>query len=69
MSAKDTLVIIPTYNEAGNLASLMKELDSLQSQFDVLMVDDNSPDGTARMIEDCRRTRLARDKAAVVGNP
>jgi len=57
MPVKDTLVIIPTYNEAGNLVSLMKELDSLQLEFDVLMVDDNSPDGTARLIEEFRKTR------------
>ena len=57
MSAKDTLVIIPTYNEAGNLAPLIKELDSLQSSFEVLIVDDHSPDGTARMIEEFGRTR------------
>ena len=57
MSNQDTLIIIPTYNEASNLTALMKELDLLQSTFDVLMIDDNSPDGTARMIEECRQTR------------
>lgn len=57
MPAKDTLVIIPTYNEAGTLASLMKELDTLHASFDCLMVDDNSPDGTAQQIKDYQKTR------------
>jgi dolichol-phosphate mannosyltransferase len=57
MPQSEILVIIPTYNEAGNLDSLMKEIDSLQASFDVLMVDDNSPDGTARMIGEFRKTR------------
>lgn len=57
MPSKDTVVIVPTYNEAGTLDSLMKELDSLASSFDVLMVDDNSPDGTGAMIENFQKTR------------
>jgi dolichol-phosphate mannosyltransferase len=53
----DVLVIIPTYNEAGNLDALIRELDQLASCFDCLMVDDNSPDGTAARIREFQKTR------------
>ncbi|MDQ6670703.1 MAG: glycosyltransferase [Chloroflexota bacterium] len=43
-----TLVIIPTYNELGNIDSLVDQLLALKPGVDVLIVDDNSPDGTGR---------------------
>lgn len=48
---KDIIVIIPTYNEAKNIALLTKELFSLNMDFSILIVDDNSPDGTSRIVE------------------
>jgi len=45
------LVIIPTYNEAENIAALLKEIRSLSLDPDVLVIDDNSPDGTWRIVE------------------
>ena len=45
------LVIIPTYNEIENMKQLLPILMKLDSQFDVLVVDDNSPDGTAAFVE------------------
>ncbi|RZJ68620.1 MAG: polyprenol monophosphomannose synthase [Flavobacterium sp.] len=48
----DGLVIIPTYNEIENVESIIRAVLSLHNQFDILIVDDNSPDGTAlRVIE------------------
>lgn len=41
------LVIIPTYNEIENIRAIIKAVVALEEQFDVLVVDDNSPDGTA----------------------
>ena len=41
-----TLVFIPTYNEAGNVAALYKEIEGLGLACDFLFLDDNSPDGT-----------------------
>ena len=41
------LVIIPTYNEAESLPILLREVSTLRSGFDFLVVDDGSPDGTA----------------------
>jgi len=46
----DGLVIIPTYNEIENIESIVRAVMTLQRQFDVLVVDDNSPDGTAQKV-------------------
>lgn len=47
-----TLVVIPTYNEKDNIIPLLQEILSLSPQFEVLVVDDNSPDGTGNIVED-----------------
>jgi len=44
------LVIIPTYNEKENVADIIKAVFNLPRDFDVLIVDDNSPDGTAGIV-------------------
>jgi len=46
-----TLVIIPTYNEKENIENVLKAVFNLSQPFDVLVVDDNSPDGTAQIVE------------------
>jgi len=46
-----TLIIIPTYNELENLPRLLPEVLSKNESIDVLIVDDNSPDGTAAFVE------------------
>lgn len=45
------LVVIPTYNEIENIERLLRTVFSLQREFHVLVVDDNSPDGTAQAVE------------------
>jgi dolichol-phosphate mannosyltransferase len=50
------LVIIPTYNELENMKALLPVLMKLEQKFDVLVVDDNSPDGTAKFIEEFAKT-------------
>ncbi len=47
---KSTLVIIPTYNEAENIKQLISEILSKGKGIEVLVVDDNSIDGTAKII-------------------
>jgi dolichol-phosphate mannosyltransferase len=47
----DSLVIIPTYNECENIEQLITTVMNLQSNFDVLIVDDGSPDGTAQLVK------------------
>lgn len=44
------IVIIPTYNEKENAEAIIRKVLSLQPEFDVLIVDDNSPDGTADIV-------------------
>jgi dolichol-phosphate mannosyltransferase len=46
-----SLIIIPTYNEKENVERMIDTIVSLAKEFDVLFVDDNSPDGTADLIE------------------
>ena len=46
----DSLVIIPTYNEKENIEKIIRYVLSLPKQMDVLIVEDNSPDGTADIV-------------------
>lgn len=46
------LVIIPTYNEKENIQKILEAVMSQKPVFDVLVVDDNSPDGTAGLVRD-----------------
>lgn len=51
------LVIIPTYNELENIRELVPTLLELKESFDILVVDDNSPDGTAAWVQEFSKTR------------
>ncbi len=46
-----SIVIIPTYNEIHNIQSLLPDLLKMYTGLDILIVDDNSPDGTADYVE------------------
>lgn len=46
------LVIIPTYNEIENISAIIEAVIGLPRQFDVLVIDDNSPDGTAAVVKE-----------------
>ncbi|MDY6148601.1 MAG: polyprenol monophosphomannose synthase [Porphyromonas sp.] len=50
MEPHQSLVIIPTYNERENVAAMIEAVLLLPEQFDVLIVDDASPDGTAEIV-------------------
>jgi len=47
----DSLVIIPTYKEKENIESIIRKVFSLEKEFNVLIVEDNSPDGTADIVK------------------
>jgi len=49
-----TVVVIPTYNEAENIQDIISAVLALPSAIDVLVVDDNSPDGTAEIVKKLR---------------
>ena len=46
----DSLVIIPTYKERDNIERIIRKVFSLQKDFHVLIIEDNSPDGTADIV-------------------
>jgi len=46
----DSLVIIPTYNEKENIERIIRKVYSLEKEFDILIIEDNSPDGTAGIV-------------------
>jgi len=48
----EKIVIIPTYNERENILSITEAVFSLQRGYHVLVIDDNSPDGTAALVEE-----------------
>ncbi len=47
----DSLVIIPTFNEKENIENIIRYVFSLEKPFHVLIVEDNSPDGTANIVK------------------
>ena len=47
----DSLIIIPTFNEKENIECIIKKVFSLKKQFNILIVDDNSVDGTANIVK------------------
>lgn len=50
-----TLVIIPTYNEAHNITKMVETVMSLDDSIDLLIIDDGSPDGTGKLVEDLEK--------------
>jgi dolichol-phosphate mannosyltransferase len=56
----DALIVIPTYNEAENLEPLVSAILAQNCDFDILVIDDNSPDGTGEIAD-----RLAAELPAV----
>ena len=50
------LVIIPTYNEIENIDAMIHRVMGLEKKIDLLIVDDNSPDGTAEVVKSLQNT-------------
>jgi dolichol-phosphate mannosyltransferase len=50
------LVIIPTYNEKENIKAIVEKVFSLSEKFEILIIDDGSPDGTANIVKELRKT-------------
>ncbi|MDE5773427.1 MAG: polyprenol monophosphomannose synthase [Muribaculaceae bacterium] len=75
----DVLVIIPTYNEIENISRMIDTVMALPDGFDLLIIDDGSPDGTAQAVRDkmaqyperlhleCRRGKLGLGTAYIHG--
>ena len=50
-----TLIFTATYNESKNIAQLIEKIINLNLNVDILIVDDNSPDGTSKIIEKLKK--------------
>lgn len=48
----DSIVIIPTYNEKENIENIIRAVVALSKPFDILVIDDGSPDGTANIVKE-----------------
>ena len=57
---RERLVIIPTYDEKENIRDIITHVIGLRPEFHVLVVDDNSPDGTAGIVKEMQREMPAR---------
>ena len=50
------IVIIPTYKEKENIEAIIKAISCLSVSFDILIIDDNSPDGTGDIVKDLKKS-------------
>ncbi|MCL4538414.1 MAG: polyprenol monophosphomannose synthase [Bacteroidetes bacterium] len=71
-NSRRLLVVMPTYNEAENIGTVIPRVLDSNSDSDILIVDDNSPDGTARLVSQMSNTDhrvhlLQREKKAGLG--
>lgn len=51
MNTSDSIVIIPTYNEKENIEKIIRAVLGLEKKFNILIIDDGSPDGTAAIVK------------------
>lgn len=55
MQTSDSIVIIPTYNEKENIENIIRAVFALEKVFHILIVEDNSPDGTAAIVKNLQK--------------
>ena len=69
-----SIIIIPTYNESENIEIIINKIINIDDSNDVLVVDDNSPDGTSKIVEnqkkihDSRVFLIKREKKSGLGS-
>lgn len=61
MKNSEVVVILPTYNESQNVGLVIEEIFSVAPGISILVVDDNSPDGTAVFVEEIRKKKQEQD--------
>ena len=70
----NSLIIIPTYNECENIEEIIESILQLDNQNDILVIDDNSPDGTSRIVANIKKANpnkvflIVRDKKSGLGS-
>ena len=55
MKTSDSIIIIPTYNEIENIANIINAIFNLKKVFHILIIDDGSPDGTAKVVKEMQQ--------------
>lgn len=55
IAPEKTIILIPTYNEADNIRITLQKIHDIDPAFHVLVLDDNSPDGTAAVVRDAKK--------------
>jgi len=55
MNTKEKIVLIPTYNEKENIEKIIRKVISLDGAFNLLIIDDGSPDGTANIVKNLQK--------------
>ena len=55
MTASDSIVIIPTYNEKENIENIIRAVFGLEKAFHILVIEDGSPDGTATIVKELQQ--------------
>jgi dolichol-phosphate mannosyltransferase len=66
MQQVDSVIIIPTYNEKENISSIIHAIFNLQEPFDILVIDDNSPDGTAGIVKGLMQEEPFKDHLFII---
>lgn len=61
----NAIVIIPTYKERENIRQIVEAVLTLPKKFDLLIVDDNSPDGTAEIVEELQQTHNTAEETRI----
>ncbi len=61
MDTDKNVIIIPTYNEKENISNIIHALFELEKKFDILVIDDNSPDGTANIVKELMQEEPFKD--------
>jgi len=64
-----SLVVIPTYNESENIPTLIPKVLAQHRSLDVLIVDDNSPDGTAQIVKDMQASPKSGKRIHLIERP
>lgn len=59
MQTADSIIIIPTYNEKENIEKIIRAVFGLPHPFHILIIDDNSPDGTASIVKRLQQQEFA----------
>jgi len=62
----NSVVIIPTYNEIGNIKNTLNKIENLSVNFNIIVVDDNSPDGTAKLVNEIIDSKKLKSKITLI---